>query len=263
MPLPLQGRRILVTRPRGQASALATLLVEQGAEPILIPTIELAPPRSWCALDAALASIRSFDWILFTSANAVHAYAARARTLNLLPQAKRIAAIGPATARAIRESGLAPEVDLIPEVYVAESFAQVLAPYAPGATMLLVRAAQARDTLPETLTAAGAQITIAEAYQTIVPQDSIHSLATLFRPPTALDAITFTSASTAQNLRALLDQAHLPIPQGITLASIGPITSQAMRDLALTPTVEAAESTIQALVASIVQVLGGSPGIKP
>ncbi len=259
MPSPLESRRILVTRPRGQASVLATLLAEQGAEPILIPTIELAPPRSWCALDAALASIRSFDWLLFTSANAVHAYVNRARTLNLLPQAKRIAAIGPATAKAIRETGLAPAVDLIPPYYIAESFAEALTPHAPGATMLLVRAAQARDTLPETLTAAGAQITIAEAYQTIVPQDSIQSLTTLFRPPTALDAITFTSASTAQNLRALLDQARVSIPEGIILASIGPITSQAMRDLALTPTVEARESTIPALVEALQMHFAAAP----
>jgi uroporphyrinogen-III synthase len=248
---PLQGRRILVTRPRGQASALADLLAQQGAIPILIPTIELAPPRSWCALDAALASIRSFDWLLFTSANAVQAYMDRARTLKLAPQAKRIAAIGPATAKAIQQTGLAPEVDLIPEHYVAESFAEALIPQAPGASMLLVRAAAARDTLPETLAAAGATLTLAEAYQTIIPESSITALRDLFNAGPQLDAITFTSASTAQNLAALLESAGLTLPPATTLASIGPITSQAMRDLGLSPTLEASESTILALLEAL------------
>jgi uroporphyrinogen-III synthase len=249
--LPLQGRRILVTRPRGQASALAALLEEQGAEAILIPTIELAPPRSWCALDAALASIRSFDWLLFTSANAVYAYVSRARALGLAPQAKRIAAIGPATAKAVQESGLAAQVDLMPPQYVAESFAEALVPHAAGAQMLLVRAAAARDLLPEALTAAGAILTIAEAYRTVVPQSSVEAFARLFRddPP---DAISFTSASTAHNLAALLEGSSLALPPGATLASIGPITSQAMRELSLNPTLEARESTIPALVAALV-----------
>ena len=117
--------------------------------------------------------------------------------------------------------------------------------------MLLVRAASARDLLPEALTAAGATLTLAEAYQTIIPPSSIESLRTLLAPPAQLDAITFTSASTAANLAALLDSASLTLPPGLTLASIGPITSQAMHDLALTPTVEARESTIPALVAAI------------
>jgi uroporphyrinogen-III synthase len=112
--------------------------------------------------------------------------------------------------------------------------------------MLLVRAAAARDTLPESLTAAGATLTIAEAYRNVIPEGSIAELQALFskNPP---DAITFTSASTAQNLAALLDAGSLTIPPRTVLASIGPITSQAMRDLGLTPTIEATESTIPAL----------------
>jgi uroporphyrinogen-III synthase len=176
----------------------------------------------------------------------------RARTLKLAPQARRIAAIGPATAKAIQQTGLAPEVDLIPEHYIAESFAEALIPHAPGASMLLVRAAAARDILPETLSAAGANLTLAEAYQTLIPESSIAALRKLFAAPTPqLDAITFTSASTAQNLAALLESAVLTIPARTTLASIGPITSQAMRDLGLNPTLEAEESTIPALAEAL------------
>ena len=252
--LPLTHRRILITRARGQASALAEQVEALGATAILIPTIEIAPPGSWCALDAALACIRSFDWLLFTSANAVEAYTHRARTLNLPPYARRIAAIGPATARAVQSAGLAAEVDLIPPQSVAESLATALLPHAAGASMLLVRAAAARDILPDTLAAAGAQITIAEAYRNVIPAESVAHLRTLFaeNPP---DAITFTSASTAQNLVALLEASRLVLPPGITLASIGPITSDAMRTLGLTPAVEASDATIPALVAALTKAL--------
>jgi uroporphyrinogen-III synthase len=243
--LSLQDRRILITRAQGQASALATELEALGATTIQIPTIEIVPPFSYAALDSALASAADFDWLLFTSANAVYAFIERARYLNLSPQPKRVAAIGPATARALVQAGLS--VNLIPPQAVAESLAEALRPLAAGARMLLVRAAVARDVLPEMLTGAGATVTIAEAYRTVVPRGSIASLKELFAtaPP---DAITFTSASTARNLVALLDEASLKLPEGIVLASIGPITSEAMRGLGLEPTCEADEATISALV---------------
>jgi uroporphyrinogen-III synthase len=248
--LPLTNRRVLITRARNQASALAMQLESLGATTILIPTIEFAPPSSWDALDAALASIRDFDWLTFTSANAVHAFADRARLLRLLTQPRRIAAIGPATAKAVTEAGMT--VDLIPPQAVAESLGEALRPHAADSSMLLVRAAQARDILPDTLTAAGATVTIAEAYRTVIPQDSVEKLRKLFatRPP---DAITFTSASTAQNLIALFEAASLTMPPGIVLASIGPITSQAMRDSGLEPTLEAMEANILALAQTLEQ----------
>ncbi len=253
MDLPLAGRRILITRPRGQGSALAAQLEANGAIPILVPTIELAPPASFCALDAALSSIRAFDWLLFTSANAVHAFMQRARRLQLQPSPKKIAVIGPATAKAVHETGLADAVDLIPPHYVAESLAAALLPHAAGASMLLVRAAIARDALPEALIAAGATVTIAEAYRTIIPSDSVQILHDLLADPSpALDAVTFTSASTATNLVALLDAGSLQLTPGVALASIGPITSQTMRDLGLKPTVEASASTIPSLVEALV-----------
>ncbi len=254
--LPLANRRILITRPRNQSSALATLLEAQGATPVLIPTIEIAPPTSYCALDAALTTLRTYDLLIFTSANAPAAFAARARHLNLQPHPKRIAAIGPATAAAIQAAGLQtddPHI-LLPPKYIAESFAQTiietLLPHAPNSEMLLVRAAVARDLLPEALTAAGATITIAGAYRTIIPPGSIPELQSLFatHPP---DAITFTSASTAQNLATLLEAANLVIPPATALASIGPITSRTMRDLGLPPTLEAAEATLPALAAAL------------
>jgi uroporphyrinogen-III synthase len=253
MTKPLSNRRILITRAAGQASTLAALLETEGAETIQIPTIEIAPPESYAALDAALAALRSYDFLIFTSANAVNAFAARARTLALTPRPKRIAVIGPATAAAVQGSGIAADTpDLLqPDRYVAEALAEALQPHAAGARMLLVRAAIARDTLPETLTAAGATVTIAEAYRTVVPLRRIEELRILFlsKPP---NAITFTSGSTAHNFAALLESAALTIPAGTTLASIGPITSQAMRNLGLEPNVEATESTIPSLVEALI-----------
>jgi uroporphyrinogen-III synthase len=118
--------------------------------------------------------------------------------------------------------------------------------------MLLIRAAEARDHLPTVLTEAGAHLTIAEAYRNQLPAASIDALRDLFsNPANPPDAVTFTSASTARNLCSLLEAAGLTLPEAITLASIGPITSNALRDLGLYPSVEAAEPTIPALLEAL------------
>jgi uroporphyrinogen-III synthase len=247
--LPLQGRRILVTRPKNMSSAVADLLASLGATPILIPTIALIPPPSCAELDAALHDLRSFSLVVFTSASAVQAFAARAALLKVQPRPRRVAVIGPATASAVQGTGITPDDPtlIMPPQYVAESLAETLLPHAPGARILLPRAFAAREVLPETLRRAGAEIVIADAYQTIIPQSSLEALNELFDtdPP---DAIMFTSASTAQNFAALLHSASQTVPFSTTLASIGPITSQAMRELNLFPTIQALESTIPGLI---------------
>jgi uroporphyrinogen-III synthase len=250
--LPLTNKRILITRTRHQASDLATQLQALGATPILIPTIEIAPPTSFAALDAALTCLRTYDWLLFTSANSVEAFHRRAQFLHLTQLPKHIAVIGPATLRAANEIGLT--VDLIPQKYIAEALAEALLPEASGKSFLLVRAAEARDTIPQALTAAGATVTIAEAYCNQIPADSIPALQSIFDlPENYPDAITFTSASTARNLINLLEAANLTLPPNITLASIGPVTSEALRNLDHPPTIEAVESTIPALVESLLR----------
>lgn len=246
----LNQKRILVTRTRRQASDLATQLENLGAVVILIPTIEIVPPASFNALDAAMTCLGTYDWLLFTSANAVEAFHRRAQFLHLTQLPRKIAVIGPATLRAANKIGLS--VDLLPHQYVAESLATALVPEAPGKSFLLVRAAEARDTLPETLRAAGGFVTIAEAYRNQIPTDSIPELQALFASKeNNPDAISFTSASTVRNLFALLEAANRTLPLGIALASIGPITSQALFDLGHAPTIEAAEPTITALVQSL------------
>ena len=275
--------RILITRAPHQASDLAAQLAALGAEAILIPTIELGPPTSFHVLDQALEALlhtapgaagAPFDWLLFTSANAVHSFDHRRSALAervsatsptaLRPlRSTRIAAIGPATARALTSYGLAP--DLVPPQAVAESLAQALLPYINRAEnrptrILLIRAEVARDTLPETLRAVGADLTIAPAYRTLIPSGSIPQLQALFATPAHWpDAITFTSSSTALNLFALLEAAGLTLPtddpsptaRRILRASIGPITSQTLRDLGYPPHLEAPAATVASLAQTL------------
>jgi uroporphyrinogen-III synthase len=248
--------RVLITRTRHQASALAVRLEAIGAETVVLPTIELAPPTSFEALDAACANIEIFDWLIFTSANAVRAFNERATEQGTARRPRRIAVIGPATLKAITEAGIAPQIVpvLMPEDYVAESLVAslLIASGTTPANFLLVRAEDARDTVPTALEAAGHRVTIAFAYRNIVPQETVPALNVLFasaeRRP---DIITFTSSSTARNLFALLEAASITMPPEIILASIGPITSATLRELGYEPTLEASEPTIDSLATAV------------
>ena len=252
--LVLTGRRILVTRTPRQASQLAEQLIALGATPILIPTIEIAPPTSFAALDAALTALSSFDLVAFTSANAVEAFHQRAQLLGLTPAPRRIAVVGPATARAADAIGL--HADVVPPTFTAESLAhtivQTVLPEVPGARILLVLVEQAPATLASALAEAGARVTVAAAYSNHVPEASLAAVAALFAEPANYpDAVTFTSASTAGNLIALLEAAGLSLPATTVRASIGPVTSRALDGLGLPPHLEAAEPTIAALVEAL------------
>jgi uroporphyrinogen-III synthase len=246
----LSGRRILITRAPHQASLLAERLSALGATPILIPTIEIAPPASFATLDASLAVLSGFDLVAFTSANAVEAFQQRAQLLGVAPAPRRIAVVGPATERAVEAIGF--HADLVPPVFTAESLAQSIIQTVlcevPSARILLVLAEQAPATLHSALSAAGASVTVAAAYSNRVPQASLAEVAALFAETEKVpDAVTFTSASTVRNLVALLDAAGHALPASVLRASIGPITSRALRDLGLPPHLEAAEPTIAAL----------------
>jgi uroporphyrinogen-III synthase len=249
--------RILITRTRQQASALAERLEAMGAETILVPTIELVPPGSFSALDDAVAHVGlEFDWLIFTSANAVRSFVERARLQGIEPRPRRIAVIGPATAKAVEAAGISPDIGpvLMPKEYVAESLAEALLG-ASGISpkhYLLVRAEEARDILPSSLEAAGHRVTIAPAYRNLTPPETIPALMQLFSDSEHYpDIITFTSSSTARNLFALLDEAGLVLPAGIALASIGPITSRTLEELDRQATFVADEPTIDSLAAAI------------
>jgi uroporphyrinogen-III synthase len=253
---PLAGKRILVTRARHQAGQLSIELKKLGAEPIEVPAIEIVPPESFAALDAALQNSQQFDWLIVTSANAARAIRERCDTLGIAPASLwhlKIAAIGAPTGRALSEAGLS--VSITPKEYIAESLLEALGQQAANTRVLIVRAAVARDIIPETLTGQGARVTIAEAYRTVIPQDSIAQIAELFSGPPP-NAATFTSSSTVTNFFALLWAAGFRNPPDGALAiSIGPITSQTLRDHGWEPAAEADPHDIAGLVTATVRAL--------
>lgn len=257
--------RVLVTRAPEQSSGLADHLRSLGIDPILIPAIELAAPTSWTILDTALEQLNTFHWLLFTSANAAEAFANRKSRVphpKAKPQTKspRIAAIGPATARALQGGGLTP--DLIPSQAIAESLTSALLshtrqPDGEPTRFLLVRAEEARELLPETLRSHGAEVTIAPAYRTVIPASSVHLLQQLFRTQTGSPAaITFTSSSTARNLLALCEAAGVTFPKDTLRISIGPITTRTLGELGFPPHAEASEATVAALAEATSEAIG-------
>lgn len=248
--LPLAHRRILVTRAPHQASELVDRLRALGATPILIPTIEIAPPSSFAALDAALGALGAFDVVCFTSGNAVQSFQARAEQLGIVPAPRSVAVVGSSTKRAVESAGL--RADFVPAIFTAESLAETLRPHAAGRRFLLVLAEGAPATLQGGLEEAGGLVTVAAAYRNRIPEASLAAVSSLFADAGQHpDAVTFTSASTAANLVALLEAAGLTLPPSVARASIGPITSTALRELGLPAHVEAAESSIAALVEAL------------
>ncbi len=246
----LTGRRILVTRAPHQATELSQSLRALGAVPVEVPVLAIAPPEDFTALDLALGSLAAFDWIVFTSANAVRALVARAAELGRPTAAATlsVAAIGRATASAAREAGFS--VALVPEHAVGESLAAALALRVAGRRVLLVRAVVARDLVPDALRAAGADLVIAEAYRNVVPESSIPLLVRAVGQ--GIDAATFTSSSSVTHLAALAAAASIPFPlPGVPAVSIGPITSATLGEHHWPPAVEASRAEIPALIAAV------------
>ena len=255
---PLEGRTILITRARKQAQSLATALEQQGAKVLAIPAIEIAPPDSYAPLDAALVDNNQYQWLILTSVNGVSVLAQRLQELAVPPDAlqqMKVAAIGPATARALQARGI--NVNLVPPEYVAESLVNSLRGRVKGQKVLLVRAKVARDVVPVELRKAGAAVDVVEAYRTIVPDESCAALQQALIDPDRLpDATSFTSSSTVTNFFGLMHQAGIsawPVP--MAAASIGPITSRTLRENGIEPSVEAKEFTIPGLVMAMCELL--------
>jgi uroporphyrinogen-III synthase len=251
IPLPLTNRRILVTRAAHQASKLSEGLRSLGAEPVEVPILEIRPPGSFAALDSALHDVASYDWLIFTSTNTVQAVLNRAKLLNLdfsISARAKVAAIGSSTAAALQNAGL--QVDFIPASYVAESLVEGLASYWPGQRILLARASQARDVIPEALRTAGATVDVVDAYRNVLPADAPEKLRAALA--TKLDAVTFTSSSSVTHLAQAAAKAGIPFPlQGIPAISIGPVTSQTLQEHNWLPAIQANPSDVPGLIAAV------------
>lgn len=260
---PLAGRRIVVSRARDQAEALAFPLRELGAEVVEIPFIEIRPPASFRPLDDALREINGYDWLILTSVNGVKALAGRIQHLGLDALNfihLKVAAIGPATEQALEEQRF--KVDVVPDKYVAEAVVSALRDQVKGQRILLVRAKVARDVIPEELRRAGAVVKVVEAYETVAPPASRAHLQSLLQDSAQRpDVITFTSSSTVRNFALLAElpatrgDRRPPLLQDVKLASIGSVTSQTLRELGLPVDIEAQHFTIPGLVRAIVAAL--------
>jgi uroporphyrinogen-III synthase len=254
---PLSGLRILVGRAAHQAGALSSGLRHLGADVIEIPFIEIRKPRSYRPLDSALKKLHEYNWLILTSVNGVQAFWERLGKLHLSKKDLahlQIAAIGPATKKAIEKRGL--RVDVVPNEYVAESVVARLCDGVAGRRVLLARAKVARDVIPRELRKLGAQVDVVEAYETVIPRASQARLRGVFKDPKRRPhVITFTSSSTVRNFLLLVaGKSTRPTfdLQGLKLASIGPVTSSTLRELGLPVDIEAGEYTIPGLIDAIV-----------
>lgn len=261
--LPLLGRRVLVTRSAHQAGKLSEGLRALGAEPVEVAVLEIRAPESFAALDAALRQLDSYDWLILTSANAVRALTERAAALEIAqtqPVGMKVAAIGEATAEAARLIGL--QVDFVPEAYVAEKLVEGLLARAAEKRILLARAAVARDVIPDALRAVGAEVDVVEAYRNVLPDAAPEQLRQALGK--GIDAATFTSSSSATHLAEAARMAGIDwLFAGVPAVSIGPITSQTLRELGWPPAVEANSSDIPGLISAVVDLFHLAPTARP
>ena len=237
---PLSGQLVVVTRAPHQSQGFIQLLESLGARIAHFPVIAIAPPTDWGPADEAIGALENYEWLIFTSANAVDAFFDRASPRHLRNLFARIAVVGPATAQALQKHGRS--ADLMADDHVAEGLIAAFARIEVNLLhMLLPRAAAARDVLPEALRDRGADVDVVEVYRNTLP-----AIGEPFPRDPAW--ITFTSASTVKNLLALVPREQW---EHAKLASIGPETSAALRQHQLHVTVEAKPSTQEALAAAI------------
>jgi uroporphyrinogen-III synthase/uroporphyrinogen III methyltransferase/synthase len=256
---------VLVTRAAHQAGKLSEGLRALGAEPVEVAVLEIRPPASFEPLDAALSQLDSYDWLILTSANAVRTLVERASFLGISlkrlappqealaqPARLKVAAVGEATASEARKAGL--QVAFVPEAYVAEGLVEglllALKNRASRQRILLARAAVARDVIPDALRAAGVEVDVVDAYRNVLPEAAPEQLRRAVHE--GLDAATFTSSSSATHLAEAARVAGVVWPlAAVPAVSIGPITSQTLRELGWPPAVEAVPSDIPGLIAAV------------
>jgi len=258
---PLAGRVILVTRAREQAGDFAALLEEAGGSVLLVPTIAIEPPASWALLDAALEGIERYQWVVFTSRNGVAMVRRRLAELGKgseVLRACRLAAIGPATAEALRAWGL--HVDVLPAEYVAEGLIDRLRPLIrSGERLLLPRAAETRDVIVRELVAMGAVVDEVAAYRTRAAREESAGLRAALAER-RVHVVTFTSSSTVHHFCALFPGGELPrLLDGVAIAAIGPITRATAAAHGLPTHIVPDEYTIPALARAIVRHFEHAP----
>ncbi len=254
---PLFGKRVLVTRARNQASVLSEMIEELGGEAIEFPVIKIVPPSDSTEYNNAIQQLDVFDWVIFTSVNGVNSFFEKLKEKNIdirKMSKARIAAIGPKTAELLEEKGLI--VDVLPQEFRAEGLLDSLKGYLKeGQKVLLPRADIAREILPKELREFGVDVVEIDAYETKVDAENKNEIIELLKEG-SIHIITFTSSSTARNfVESVKGEPLEELLQGVTLASIGPITTNTAKELGLEVAVTATEYTIPGLVDAITNKL--------
>jgi uroporphyrinogen III methyltransferase/synthase len=255
---PLFGKTVLVTRPKDQAEELARRLENLGAVPFVLPAVEIREPADWSAVDRALESLRDYHWLVFTSANGVHALIQRlrqnGRDLRALG-AIRLAAIGPGTANALRAFYLEP--DLVPPEYRSEDLAAALKDRVRGERVLLARADRGRELLREELTGVAEVDQIAVYSQVDAVDPNSEALASLRRGE--IDYVTLTSSNIARALAQAFDQGCRDVIKSgpVKLVSISPVTSAAIREQGLPVAAEATVFTSEGVIEALIRLAKG------
>ncbi len=258
-PLPLRGKLVVVTRSREQGSSLGDRFEEAGATVRQIPTIELGPPDSWDSVDRAVDGASGYDWFVFTSTNGVRFLFQRLAERGLDREvlgATRIAAVGSATARELRDRGIEPAA--VPGKFESAALTPLLGEL-KGLRVAVVRATVGRDVLIEEIRAGGGTVDLAVAYQNRPVVEHTAEVRELVARD-AIDVLTFTSPSTARNFFALLNEEEKErVLRRALVCSIGPITSEMLCSLGATVAVEAPVATIDALADAILDHYDQSP----
>ena len=257
---PLSGRTVVVTRARTQAASLIEPLEDLGADVLAFPVIETLEPEDWGPADAAIEALATYDWIVLSSTNAVERFIGRAREqghdIDELRDA-RYAVVGTATGERLREAGIEP--DLIPEEFRGEGLAEAFRGEGagPGLRVLIPRALKGRDVLPKALREMGCIVDIVPVYRTVPATPSADALARMRSGE--IDIVTFTSPSTVKNLAATLEGSGIDpdeFLQSVTIASIGPVTTEALVKRGVGADIEAEEFTVAGLIEGILESLG-------
>ena len=258
MTKPLEGRTVVVTRAASQAAELSTLLETYGANVIVCPTIEIRAPDNYERLDEALDHLYGYDWLIFTSTNAVDYFNKRLvdRGLKIADLDEiRVCAIGQRTAERLHEAHV--HVDLVPAEATAEGVFAALSEFTGGdahlrgLNILLPRAAIGRDVLPKALEQAGARVDVVTTYQTVLPENFDRGKLAAMLAGSG-DCIAFTSPSTIKNLAKLFDTHDLgnALP-GVVIACIGSVTATAAAEYGLHVDIQPEQFTTKDLAQAI------------
>jgi uroporphyrinogen III methyltransferase/synthase len=252
---PLAGRTIAVTRTREQAAALADRLEDLGARVVMFPVIETADPEDWGPADRAIDGVAGYDWIVLTSTNGVDHFFERLLERDLDARALagvRVAAVGSATAHRLMDFAIRP--DLVPADFRAEGLLEAFAErgVGAGARILVPRALEAREVLPDELRAAGAAVDVVPVYRVVPAEPDPEAIDLLGNG--GVDVVTFASGGTAKSFVAVLEAAGLDpaaVLSTCVVASVGPVTTAAIEELGYEVAVEASQSTMPSLVEAI------------